>query len=144
MKSTERLARKTNLALSLMHEPHARLMGLLNGRKVYQFDVKIVLNKSNGTIDDWTDPTTIRESVIAYTAAAAADYARDMWIHRAETEITVYGPHGGRAAYRFIGWTSAIGSMMFNRPSARQLSLIRESASVNGRITEFSYAEVSL
>lgn len=91
----------------------ARLLGVLNGRKVYEFPVVVSLNKGfGGRLEDWIDSPQVREDVIAYTAAQAADAVREDYATRAETEITVYGPKGGKAAYRFIGWYSAIGNVM--------------------------------
>lgn len=86
----------------------ARSLGTLHGKRVYRFPVRVQLNNSR-------ECRTVAELVYlvhSHTAAAAADYVRNLWATRAETEITCYGPKGGKAAYRFIGWESAVGNAM--------------------------------
>ena len=91
----------------------AHFLGKHKGKKVYRFPVEAKLNKGTfGTVDDWLNPGREVHLVVAYTAAAAADYVRELYAQRAETEITAYGPKGGKAAYRFIGWYSAIGNTL--------------------------------
>lgn len=95
------------------------------GKRVYRFPVVVQLNDSR-------QMATIAEhehEIISHTAAAAADCVRAMYATRAETEITVYGPKGGKAAGRYIGWHSAICNQLdANRePRARQLTLTEEN-----------------
>jgi len=94
----------------------ATLLGKLHGRRVYRFPVRVQLNNSRMLRTDAEHVYLVH----SFTAADAADYVRALYADRAETEITAYGPKGGRAAYRFIGWTSAIGHAMFARPAERQ------------------------
>lgn len=86
----------------------ARALGTFQGKRVFRFPVRVQLNSSRQLC-------TVAELVYlvhSFSAAAAADYVRDLWSTRAETEITCYGPKGGKAAYRFIGWESAISHAM--------------------------------
>jgi hypothetical protein len=102
----------------------AYFLGFFKGKKVYRFPVIVTLNKGfGGSVEDWTDPRQERHEVVAFTAAQAADYVRDLYATRAETELTVYGPKGGKAAYRFIGWHSAIGAGVFGPKQPTQLGL---------------------
>ena len=86
----------------------ARQLGTLKGRKVYRFPVRVQCNSSHACA---TLATYVYE-VDSFTAADAANHIRQLYATRAETEITAYGPKGGAAAYRFIGWESAIGHAM--------------------------------
>lgn len=95
----------------------ATKIGAYQGRRVFRFPVRVQMNDSRQL-------ATIAERVVlvhAFTAADAADAVKADYATRAETEITVYGPKGGRAAYRFIGWHSALCHSLFNtRPSFTQ------------------------
>jgi len=103
----------------------SREIGTYKGRKVYEWPVEVTLNKGfGGTLEDWTDPQREVWYVIAHRAADAADYVRKQFERRPETEITVYGPKGGKAARRFIGWYGAIGAELFEaRREPQQLGV---------------------
>jgi hypothetical protein len=95
----------------------AQLLGTHKGRKVYRIPVRVALNDSRACM-------TVREDyheVIAYSAADAANWARDQYATRAETEVFAYGPKGGET-HRYIGWYGAIGTALLDRP-ARSLRL---------------------
>jgi nicotinamidase-related amidase len=95
-----------------------------NGKRAYRFPVRVRVNQPLGTLSDWLNPATGMTTVIAHTAAQAADWARERFATVANTEIEVYGPKGGIAAKRFIGFESAIwGEMCAERPRGEQLAL---------------------
>jgi hypothetical protein len=52
-------------------------------------------------------------TIIAESAAAAANWIRDRLCFLPETEIWAWGPKGGEA-YRYVGWESAIGSELIH------------------------------
>jgi hypothetical protein len=86
-------------------------IGTIAGRPVYRIPVRVACNDSRKL-------ATVAEyfyRVIAYSAAGAANYIRDQFATRPETEVFAYGPQGGET-YRYVGWESAIGSAMFDRP----------------------------
>ena len=85
----------------------AYFKGKLNGRNVYLFPVKVLRNDSRRLRTVAVD----MHHVLAYTTAEAANFVRDMYRHRPETEIYAYGPKGGETA-RYIGWFSAIGNTL--------------------------------
>lgn len=82
----------------------ARLIGTMAGKRVYVFPVEVKHNNSRAC----ATVATYTRDVISHSAADAADAIRDEVATIPETEITVFGPKGGRAAYRFIGWESAV------------------------------------
>jgi hypothetical protein len=84
--------------------------GSYRGRRCYRIPVTVDLNDSQlcATI------ARLRFNVIAPTAAAAADWTRDRFATRPETEIRATGPRGG-VVKRFVGWQSAIGAELFDR-----------------------------
>jgi hypothetical protein len=59
--------------------------------------------------------------LIAKSAADAANWVRDQLDFLPETEIEAYGPKGGRA-YRFIGWSTAIGTGIFAPLSEEEIA----------------------
>lgn len=93
-------------------------VGKLQGRTVYRVPVRVDFNDSQQCA------TVARRefTVLAYSAADAADWARDRVATRAETEIYAWGPKGGQA-YRYVGWQSAIAAELFRPRGPAQLSL---------------------
>lgn len=89
---------------------HAELLGKYRGRNVYRVPVVVSCNDSRllATV------ARVETTVVAYSAAAAANWARDILATRPETEIRAYGPKGGEA-YRYVGWFSAIGAALWGR-----------------------------
>jgi len=87
----------------------ARPLGRIAGRMVYRVPVRVTFNDSRGTVADWCEPPRGTVHVTAHSAAAAANYVRDLCSTRAETEIEAYGPGGG-VTRRYVGWMSAIGA----------------------------------
>lgn len=93
--------------------------GSYRGRRFYRIPVTVHLNDSRRC----TTLAQLRFNVIAPSAADAANWARDRFATRAETEIYARGPKGGTVK-RFIGWESAIGAELFDRtPRAVQCDL---------------------
>ena len=92
-------------------------VGKLHGRTVYRVPVEVHYNDSQQCA------TLARHSftVLAFSAADAANWARDRVATRPETEIYAYGPKGA-AVKRYVGWHSAMGALLFDRGPA-QLSL---------------------
>lgn len=87
-------------------------IGTVAGRPVYRIPVRVACNDSRRM-------ATVAEyfyRVIAYTAAGAANFVRDQYATRPETEVFAYGPNGGET-YRYVGFESAIGTAMFSRPA---------------------------
>lgn len=79
------------------------------GKRVHAYPVTVQLNDSR-----LMDTVAIhRYQVTSTSAAAAANLIRAIYADRPETEITVFGPYGGRAAYRYVGWHTAIGHALF-------------------------------
>jgi hypothetical protein len=104
--------------------PAAIRLTKVNGKHAYRFPVRVRVNQPLGTVEDWLNPATGMTTVIALTAAQAADWVRERMATVANTEIEVYGLKGGIAARRFIGFESAIwGEMCAARPADLQLSL---------------------
>jgi len=90
-----------------------RRIGTYKGKPVSTFHVHVSLNKGvGGTLDDWLNPDVLHFDVIAHKAADAAELIYREFQTRPETEITVFGPQGGKAAYRFVGWESSIWNSM--------------------------------
>lgn len=89
----------------------ARPLGTYKGKRVHRFPVQVKCNSSHllATV------ATLTYLVHSTSAARAADCIYQLFATRAETEITVFGPKGGRAAYRFIGWQSAISNAMIGQ-----------------------------
>jgi hypothetical protein len=98
---------------------HAVPVGTLNGRRVYRVPVRVDFNDSQQCA------TVARRefTVLAYSAADAANWARDRVATRPETEIYAWGPKGATVK-RYIGWQSALAAELFDRsPRAVQLTL---------------------
>lgn len=103
----------------------ARFIGHYKGRKVYAFPVEVTKNIGVlGNIDTWLNPGKEHWVVTSHTAADAANYVRDQFATRPETEITAYGPKGGRAAYRYVGFESSIWGQMMAPRGPEQLALL--------------------
>jgi hypothetical protein len=101
----------------------ARLLGTIAGRKVYRVPVRVTLANSRGTLADWCDPPRAVIHVTAHSAADAADYVRDQYATRAETQIEAFGPAGG-VTRRFVGWHSAVGAALWSPgPTTARLPL---------------------
>lgn len=98
--------------LRTTRRPHARYLGdWPTIGPIYRVPVLVRFNNSRGTVDEWCNPPEEWHDVDAPSARAAADYIRDQYARRAETEVIAYGPRGGRVT-RYIGWTSAIGARL--------------------------------
>jgi hypothetical protein len=103
----------------LRAEFRAQPVAPYKGKILYKVPVKIRFNSSRQCATLAVKVVT----VIATSAAAAADYVRDELGDRPETEITAYGPRGGRVD-RYIGHHSAIAHRLFaNSGAGRTLSL---------------------
>lgn len=86
-------------------------------QRIFRFPVTLRLNDSRTLAS-----TAIDFTVISTSAREAADWVKAQYGTRPETEIEVFGPKGGRAAYRFIGWESAVFNAMLE-PKSTQLEL---------------------
>lgn len=105
-------------------KPHAKYLGKMpGGQKVYRFPVKVLLNDSRNH-HRWLYPVEEWHQVHATNAAEAANYIRELYRFRAETEVFAYGTKGGET-YRYIGYDSAIfAGMMEAADSRRQPNLL--------------------
>ena len=83
--------------------------GEYRGRKFYRVPVRVLLNNSHRC----TTEAIRLHWVIAPSAKDAANYVRDEYATRAETNIEAYGPRGG-IVQRYIGWESAIAAAMWD------------------------------
>lgn len=92
--------------------------GRYRGRQFYRFPVRVQLNDSQRL----ETATTLTFSVMAATAADAANWVRDQVATRPETEILAIGPKGGEVK-RYVGWHSAIGAELFQPRGPAQLDL---------------------
>ena len=93
--------------------------GRYRGRMFYRVPVCVQFNDSRrcATI------ARLTVTVLAPSAADAANYMRDVYATRPETEVFAKGPKGA-IVKRFIGWESAIAARLFDRtPEPRQLQL---------------------
>lgn len=86
----------------------ARVQGVLNsgryanGAIVYSVPVRVLLNNSKNL-----DSRELEFNVLGLSAADVANFVRDQFKTRPETEIYAYGPRGG-VEQRFVGWDTAI------------------------------------
>lgn len=96
--------------------PRARRIGTYQGKRVYEFPVRVLLNDSQRC----RTLSTVESMVISTSAAEAANWVREQYSTRPETEILVYSVKGG-VTRRYVGWESAMGSLLLERP--HQLSL---------------------
>lgn len=107
-----------------MTNKSARLLGTLNGRKVYSFPVEVTFGETaavhqvNHYPKGWV-------TVTAYTAADAANLIADALRHIPCVEVAVVGTKGGLAAHRYWGFESAIFTQLCEASDRRaaQLSL---------------------
>ena len=113
--------------------PHGALitrhLAKLGKRTVTRWRVDIQCNERKAspqaTTGDWLSDTTQTLAVIAPSARAACDYAKDLTRGIPCVQIEVFGPRGGVAAHSFRGRESAIGEQIFEaRSNAEQLNLI--------------------
>ena len=97
---------------------YARRIGTYKGRALYRIPARIVFNNSGGRLSDWLSPPVVEMEVIAQSAAQAANWARDNEVPPgvAEVEIHAWGVNGGHIQ-RFIGWESAMASLMLTAPA---------------------------
>ena len=97
--------------------PMARLLGKLNGSRVFLF--RVLIRQSNCR----TEKSQVVD-VIAKSSTDAVNLVRDEVIKVVEhpTEIECAGPQGGRV-HRFIGWETMIGEQVF-RSRNQQLNLL--------------------
>lgn len=81
----------------------ARLIGAVCNKRVFRVPVVVQFNSSHlcKTL------ARLQFTVIAHNPAEAANWARDQFSNRPETEVFAFGPQGG-ATKRYIGWESAI------------------------------------
>lgn len=96
--------------------------GRYKGRPVYRFPVRVRFNNSQRL----ETVAEIAFEVMAATAADAANWARDQVATRPETEVMAIGPRGGEVR-RYVGWASAIGSMLFCEQGPTQLDAFPET-----------------
>lgn len=82
-----------------------------HGRTVYRVTVDVITTKPLGTVADWLDPIRRSTTVIAHSAADAAEWVRDRVATIPCTTVRAYGPRGGRVE-RFIGFESAVYAAM--------------------------------
>lgn len=82
--------------------------GKYRGRMFYRVPVCVQFNDSRrcATI------ARLTVTVLAPSAADAANYMRDAYATRPETEVFAKGPKGG-IVKRYVGWESAIGATLF-------------------------------
>lgn len=100
----------------------AQKIGRHAGRNWFRFPVLIRHNSSR----ECRTLAERRLTVIASSAADAANWARDNEAGNIpETEIIATGPRGGEVL-RFIGWDSAIGNELFEDRGPAQLRLALE------------------
>ena len=103
------------------HTQNAIPCGAYKGRRFYRIPVAVSLNNSRAL-----SSRVVRFEVIAPSAADAANWARDQFATRAETEVYAKGPKGG-IVKRYVGWESAIGAAMFDsRARVVQLPLFAD------------------
>lgn len=94
-------------------------VGKYKGRRFYRVPVCVLFNDSRrlSTIAQLT------VTVLAPSAADAANYMRDAYATRPETEVFAKRPKGA-IVKRYVGWESAIGATLFGeRDRPRQLAL---------------------
>ena len=96
--------------------------GRYKGRRIYRFPVLIRFNDSQRL----ETVAEIATTCMAATAAEAANWVRDQVATRPETEVLAIGPKGGKAK-RYVGWESAIGSMLFREHGPVQLDAFPET-----------------
>jgi hypothetical protein len=94
-----------------MHIPPHRLQAIrvnddAHGKRCYK--VPVVVHFNNSTTFETQE---LRLDVVAHSAVEAANWVRDQFATRPETEIFAYGPKGGKT-YRYIGWYSCIASSL--------------------------------
>ena len=77
------------------------------GKRMYRVPVRVDFNDSRRC----ATVAVLHLEVIASSAAAAANWVRAQYATRPETEVTAWGPKGGKA-YRYIGYESAIWAAM--------------------------------
>lgn len=100
----------------------ARRLGTYKGAPVFEFPV--LVHQSWLDRDLHEDEVIVR--VTSTSAADAADLVRDEIGAKVSrpTEVTVVGPKGGVAAYRFIGWDSMVfQNFVQEKPTHVQLGL---------------------
>lgn len=106
-----------------MRKHTAKYLGRLKGKNIYRFPVQVILCNSRDHTT-WGCEKEEWHQVIAPSAADAANYVRNLYHLRAETNVYAYGPKGG-ATYRYVGWESAIFDAMIEAPDPRnQLQLL--------------------
>lgn len=100
-----------------MKNYRARFIGKVAGRKVHRIPVLVRCNDSQlcATVAEH------RFEVIAHSASEAANWVADM-ITRPETEVTAWGPQGGRVD-RFIGWDTGIWKWIKSSRDPYQMTL---------------------
>ena len=101
------------------YAPVAVKVGKLHGKNVYRFPVRVQFNDSRqcATI------AVLHATVMAHSAADAANYMRDQYATRPETEVYAIGPKGAETK-RYIGWQSAMAAVLFgDRDAPTQLKL---------------------
>lgn len=86
------------------HDRRAKYLGKLpDGTRVYRCHVVVNLNDSR----QCATVARVEHSILASSAAQAANLIRDEYRYRPETEIYSWGPRGG-VVHRYVGWHSAI------------------------------------
>ena len=92
----------------------ARNVGKVKGRSVKRFKVFVLCNNSRKLTTERIETF----SVLSYTAADAANYIRDKFAFRPETEIQTMGPKGGIVS-RYVGWETAVGNLIMDNYAQR-------------------------
>lgn len=92
-------------------------LGTYKGRPVHRYPVRIIFR------EEWCDEVSIDTDCVSLSASDAAQWAYDQVATRPLTEILVYGPKGGVAARRFIGYESAVFNAMMLRSEETQFKL---------------------
>lgn len=93
------------------------------GRKCYRIPVVMIFNNSSGPVEGWLNPRKLEFTVIAHSAAEAANWARDNESgNMPETEIIAWGPKGGETR-RYIGWQLAVYMEMMQPKPPENLTL---------------------
>ena len=104
---------------TLLKKPLAALkVGKAHGKQYYSVPVRILFNSSRQC-------RTIAVKIVwvkARNATDAANYIRDEYSWRPETEVIAYGPRGGKVE-RFIGFEFSIGAQLFDAAVPRSQSL---------------------
>lgn len=100
-----------------------RYRGMVKGKKVYDFAVRIELFKPYGRLEDMIYPADVECEVISTDAASAANWAMENLampivqnLDFMSVTVTVIGSRGGKTE-RHAGPESIVSHAMMNRPT---------------------------